>query len=145
MGRYQNIFINMNTFTKMLVITSNPSNISKVENYLNNIKEQYTSIDERYPDILISLTEAVNNAIIHGNKEDETKKVKINMVGNASSLEVHVSDEGPGFDAEEVPDPTSPDNIECCGGRGVFIMTSLADRLSYRNNGSTVEMYFKLR
>ena len=129
----------------MLVITSNPSNISKVENYLNNIKEQYTSIDERYPDILISLTEAVNNAIIHGNKEDETKKVKINMVGNASSLEVHVSDEGPGFDAEEVPDPTSPDNIECCGGRGVFIMTSLADRLSYRNNGSTVEMYFKLR
>jgi len=129
----------------MLVITSDPSNISKVESYLHSFKQQFDSIDDRYPDILISLTEAVNNAIIHGNKEDESKKVKINMVGSAQSLEVHVSDEGPGFDAEDVPDPTSPENIECCGGRGVFIMTSLADRLSYKNNGSTVEMYFKLR
>ena len=100
-------------------------------------------MDERYPDILISLTEAVNNAIIHGNKADESKKVKIDMQEEKSGIAVSVTDEGQGFDPEEVPDPTSPENLECCGGRGVFIMSSLADKLSYINNGTTVKMYFK--
>ena len=130
-------------FRKMLVINSNPNNLLKVETYLNNAKSEIADMDERYPDILISLTEAVNNAIIHGNKADESKKVKIDMVEQKSGIAVSVTDEGQGFNPEEVPDPTSPENLECCGGRGVFIMSSLADKLSYINNGSTVKMYFK--
>jgi len=134
----------MKLFRKMLVINSNPNNLLQVETYLNNAKSEMAELDERYPDILISLTEAVNNAIIHGNKADESKKVKIAMEQQESGIAVSVTDEGKGFDPEEVPDPTSPENLECCGGRGVFIMSSLADKLSYINNGTTVKMYFKL-
>jgi len=130
-------------FKKMLVIDSNPNNILKVESYLQAIKTEHNQLSGRFADILISLTEAVNNAIIHGNCADEKKKVKINMEQIATGLSVSVTDEGCGFDPKEVPDPTSPENLECCGGRGVFIMNSLADKLSYSNNGCTVKMFFK--
>jgi len=130
-------------FKKMLVIDSNPNNILKVESYLQHIHTEHDELGDRFADILISLTEAVNNAIIHGNKADERKKVKINMEQIESGLSVSVTDEGGGFDPKNVPDPTSPENLECCGGRGVFIMNSLADQLSYSNNGTTVEMFFK--
>ncbi len=134
----------MKLFKKMLVLQSNPNNILQVELYLKDIKQSYVNIEERYPDILISLTEAVNNAIIHGNKADENKKVHIELVEKGKGLSVSVSDEGEGFDPSDVADPTCPDNIECCGGRGVYIMSCLADSISYNNNGSTVEMFFEL-
>jgi len=134
----------MKLFKKMLVIDSNPNNILKVETYLQNIKNEHIDLSERYADILISLTEAVNNAIIHGNKADERKKVRINMQQSLREFAVSVSDEGAGFDPDDIPDPTKPENLECCGGRGVMIMTSLADKLFYRNNGSTVEMIFNI-
>lgn len=130
--------------SKMLTISSNPNNILKVENYLRDAQHDMNIDDLRFPDILISLTEAVNNAIIHGNNADESKRVEINMEGQSTGVAISVTDEGPGFDPEEVPDPTAPENIECCGGRGVFIMSQLADRISYANNGSTVQMFFKL-
>lgn len=128
----------------MLVIDSNPNNILKVENYLQTVKRDYGLLGDRYSDILISITEAVNNAIIHGNKADENKKVKISMGKASKGITFSVSDEGKGFDPNEIPDPTCLERIECCGGRGVYIMSKLADKLSFRNNGSTVEMFFKL-
>lgn len=127
----------------MLIINSNPNNILKVESYLQSIEIEHAKLKDRFADILISLTEAVNNAIIHGNNADETKKVWINMSQIENGFSISVSDEGRGFDPSNVPDPTAEENIECCGGRGVFIMNSLADQLAYTNNGSTVEMFFK--
>ena len=130
--------------SKMLTISSNPNNILEVENYLRDAQLDLKIDEVRFPDILISITEAVNNAIIHGNNADESKEVKINMVGQSTGIAISVSDEGKGFDPEELPDPTAPENIECCGGRGVYIMSRLADELSFANNGSTVQMFFKL-
>lgn len=130
--------------SKMLTISSNPNNILKVENYLRDAQRDMNIDDQRFPDILISLTEAVNNAIIHGNKADESKNVEINMEGQHTGIAISVTDEGRGFDPAQIPDPTAPENIECCGGRGVFIMSRLADKISFANNGSTVQMFFKL-
>ena len=130
--------------SKMLTISSNPNNILEVENYLRDAQLDLKIDEVRFPDILISITEAVNNAIIHGNNADETKRVKINMVGKSRGISISVSDEGQGFDPERIPDPTAPENIECCGRRGVYIMSRLADKLSFENNGSTVQMFFKL-
>lgn len=127
----------------MLKITSNPNNISEVEGYLQELMRELDINNNRYPDILISLTEAVNNAIIHGNKKDERKTVRIACKSNENGVAFRVSDEGCGFDHNAIPDPTSPEKIECCGGRGVLIMNALADELCYRDNGRTVEMYFK--
>ena len=128
----------------MLTISSNPNNILKVENYLRNAQHDLNIDETKFPDILISLTEAVNNAILHGNKADESKNVEISMEEKFSGVAISVTDEGKGFDPNEIPDPTAPENIECCGGRGVFIMSRLADKISFENNGSTVQLFFKL-
>ena len=130
--------------SKMLTISSNPNNILKVENYLRNAQHDLNIDETKFPDILISLTEAVNNAILHGNNADESKNVEISMVEKFSGVAISVTDEGKGFDPNEIPDPTAPENIECCGGRGVFIMSRLADKISFENNGSTVQLFFKL-
>ncbi len=130
--------------SKMLTISSNPNNILKVENYLRNAQHDMNIDESKFPDILISLTEAVNNAILHGNNADESKKVEISMEEHTFGVAISVTDEGKGFNPNEIPDPTAPENIECCGGRGVFIMSTLADKISFENNGSTVQMFFKL-
>ncbi len=129
----------------MLTIPSIPSRIAEVENFLQRVASKLDIGQDRYPDMLISLTEAVNNAIIHGNQEDHTKLVRIKMIRKNGSIKFTVSDEGRGFCMENVPDPTKPENIECSGGRGVYIMSQLCDKITFQNNGSTVEMHFKVQ
>jgi len=97
---------------------------------------------EVYDNILISLTEAVNNAILHGNKADVKKFVNINCVEKKQKVVIRISDEGVGFNPQKVADPTLPENIDCCGGRGVFIMQQLSDKIKFLDNGRTVEMHF---
>ncbi|MCO6463447.1 MAG: ATP-binding protein [Saprospiraceae bacterium] len=129
----------------MLTITSNPNNILKVESYLKMLDFDLQFDEDKYADILISLTEAVNNAIIHGNKRDESKKVHIYVQSNEDGITFKVEDEGAGFNPTKVPDPTCPENIDCCGGRGVYIMKALADDISFYDNGRSVEMFFSLK
>jgi serine/threonine-protein kinase RsbW len=128
----------------MLQLSSNPRNVSQVEAFLQNVIEDYKISPDRYGNILISLTEAVNNAIIHGNRQDENKCVKIHCEKRNRSLAFRVSDEGRGFDYSNVPDPTSPENLLKIGGRGVFLIRQLSDRVNYFNNGSTVEIHFNI-
>jgi serine/threonine-protein kinase RsbW len=129
----------------MLKISSNPNNILEVESYLKSMKLDFIFNAEKYADILISLTEAVNNAIIHGNKSDENKTVVIHARKKLNGVTFCVVDEGHGFNPNFVPDPTCAKNIECCGGRGVFIMKTLCDQISFDDNGRKVEMFFELR
>ncbi len=129
---------------KSLELPSCVSSICELERFVDAVTKRYRINKEKYPDILISLTEAVNNAIVHGNKKDIRKYVKIYMNKTPGSLTFIISDEGNGFNPMSVPDPTIPENINCCGGRGVFLMKQLADRVHYHNNGSTVEISFEL-
>lgn len=129
---------------RMLTISSNPNNILELESHLQKWASIHKIQPERYADILISLTEAVNNAIIHGNKSDESKKVFIDYIEASDGLTFCVTDEGHGFNPGGVPDPTCEENIECCGGRGVYIMKALADRICFKDHGRSVEMYFSL-
>ncbi|MBC7884607.1 MAG: ATP-binding protein [Saprospiraceae bacterium] len=129
----------------MLTISSNPNNILEVESYLKKLDFDFGFNEEKFADILISLTEAVNNAIIHGNKSDESKLVHIYVREEKNGLSFCVTDEGGGYNPGGVPDPTCKENIECCGGRGVFIMKALSDNITFGNNGRSVEMYFDLK
>lgn len=106
--------------------------------------EQYRIQPDLHCNILVSLTEAVNNAMIHGNCGDESKNVHIKLKKQRNTLAIQVSDEGRGFDPASIPDPTAPENITECGGRGVFLIQQLSDNVHFRNNGSTVEMLFKI-
>ncbi|MCO6476336.1 MAG: ATP-binding protein [Phaeodactylibacter sp.] len=128
----------------MLKLSSNPRNIALVESFVEQVVERYKLSPDVYGNILISLTEAVNNAIIHGNCEDESKTVRIQFRKRKGHLAVRVTDEGCGFDYQSVPDPTAPENLLQVGGRGVFLMQQLSDSVEFHNNGSTVEMQFKI-
>jgi len=128
----------------MLVLPSRISSIAKIESFVQRVSQKYQVSEDRYPNILISLTEAVNNAIIHGNNQDEKKEVNIELCKTDSGLSFSVSDQGHGFNPKQIPDPTSADRIECCGGRGVFLMRELCDKISYSNEGRTVKMFFEL-
>lgn len=129
---------------EMLTLASKTENICKLEAFVEHIANKYNVNAEIYGNMLISLTEAVTNAIRHGNNNDERKMVKINLQIQKNKLAFSVSDEGEGFDYTNVPDPTKPENILKIGGRGVFLMKQLADCIAFHNHGSTVEMEFRL-
>ncbi|MFM2268529.1 MAG: hypothetical protein RL757_1970 [Bacteroidota bacterium] len=128
----------------ILKLRSNAGNIQQIEHYVNKIAEQHRLAPDTYGNILISLTEAVNNAMIHGNKLDESKFVEVRTVLENGKLQFSIADQGCGFDPKSVPDPTTKENCSKCGGRGVFLMRKLADRCHFKDNGRTVEMDFKL-
>ena len=128
----------------MLRLSSDPRNVTRVEGFVERIAEKYKIAPDLYGNILISLTEAVNNAIIHGNGNDSSKTVEVNLREEINSISFQVRDEGRGFDYQNLPDPTSPENLTRIGGRGVFLMHQLSDRVDFQDNGSTVEMRFAL-
>ena len=109
-------------------LNSIPGNVDKVSNIVENLASKFRLAPDTYGNILISLTEAVNNAILHGNKQDESKMVEVKAETKNGRLAITVIDEGKGFDYNNVPDPTSPELICQCGGRGVFLMRRSEER-----------------
>jgi len=134
----------MSATHKVLNLSSCPKSIAKVEPFVNTIVDRYHISQDIYGNILISITEAVTNAIRHGNRNDASKNVSIRVSPTKDGLSFLISDEGNGFDYQNVPDPTAPENILKIGGRGVFLMRQLADQVQFTNNGSTVEIQFRL-
>lgn len=129
---------------KNLQITSDPENLRIVENLIDQLSEEHKIESDLYGKILVATVEAVNNAIIHGNKSDKNKKIDIWVSTDLKKVKVRVRDEGEGFEYDNVPDPTAPENIENIHGRGVFLMRQLSDNIKFRNKGSEVELTFKL-
>jgi serine/threonine-protein kinase RsbW len=126
-----------------LKIQSNIDNLNKVENLIDNLSKRLGVSDEVYGKVLVSTIEAVNNAIIHGNKNIEAKAVYLACSSNGSSLTIIVKDEGEGYNFNNLPDPTTGENIEKLNGRGVFIMKKLADDIEFNELGNEVKMTFK--
>jgi serine/threonine-protein kinase RsbW len=130
---------------KVIKISSKIENLRKVEKVIDEISNEFHISEDLYGNILIAALEATNNAIMHGNKLDESKDVSIefDLVGN--KLYVKVEDEGPGFDYAHIPDPTSPENIENVNGRGIFLMEKLSDTIKFSRNGASVELEFNMK
>lgn len=128
----------------MLELSSNTSELRQLERFVKKIADQYRLDEGQYGNVLISLTEAVSNAIIHGNKQDSNKKVCISLTEEKNKISISVSDQGKGFDVHDIPDPTTEERLFCIGGRGVFIMKRLCDGVCYCNNGTTVKLEFKI-
>ena len=125
-------------------IPSIKENVSVVESFIENVGEKIRIEEAIYGNVLVSVTEAVNNAIVHGNKEDKNKKVRLGLKQNKKSVRFIVEDEGMGFDYNTLPDPTNPKNIEKVKGRGIFLIKSLSDKTTFKQGGRVVEMLFKL-
>lgn len=129
----------------MLKLSSDPGNIQAVTQLVEQVSKQYKLNEEVHINLMISLTEAVNNAIIHGNGLDKSKTVEIELHRRGNKLCVSVKDQGKGFNPSKLPDPTCPEQICQCGGRGVFLINELCDKVEYVDNGSTVNMQFKVK
>jgi serine/threonine-protein kinase RsbW len=90
--------------------------------------------------IKLALEEALVNAIKHGNQMDRSKKVHVACRAHADRFEVQITDEGPGFDPQDVPDPTAPENLERPCGRGLLLMRYYMTEVVYHDRGRAVRM-----
>lgn len=128
-----------------LQLPSKVDSITSVENFVDSLKDEYNIGDDTYANMLTCLSEATINAIVHGNKLDEAKKVYINLeVQSGKRLQFTIADEGDGFDYNRLPDPTAPENLENLTGRGVFIIKHLADQCIFNLKGNEIELHFKV-
>lgn len=116
--------------------------LTDVELMIDMVCEDLKLNEDHYGNILIAVTEAVNNAIIHGNGNNEHKKVNVVVETGEDRVVFIVMDEGSGFDFNNLPDPTAPENIEKPDGRGIFLMKNLSDEVDFDLNGSKVSITF---
>lgn len=123
-------------------IPSISENIRIVESFIDNVKEKFNVDDDLYGNIMVAITESVNNAMKHGNKLDKTKNVILSATCDENALTIRVEDQGEGFDYDNLPDPTAPENIDKVGGRGVFLMKHLSDEVRFEDEGRISEMVF---
>ena len=125
-------------------IPSLTENIRIVESFIDNAQKKYNFNDDIYGNIMIAVTESVNNAIVHGNGSDKNKNVSLSLRLTDNSLTFTVEDQGSGFDYNNLDDPTAPENLEKIGGRGIFLMKHLSDEVAFQNDGKKVELSFYL-
>ncbi len=123
-------------------IPSLSENIRMIESFIDNAKEKYQLDDDIYGNIMIAVTEAVNNAIKHGNQNNSSKNVSLSLFLEEGLIRFCIEDEGTGFDYNHLPDPTAPENLEKPGGRGIFLMKHLSDEVTFKEKGKVVELSF---
>ena len=114
-----------------LEIESDPNNLITVEEFVNYFTVDLNIDPDKLSGLLLAVTEATTNAIIHANKCDINKKVKIKVELIEKQLFIHIFDEGKGFDPSKVPDPTQPENLLKDSGRGLYLMKVYMDDLKY--------------
>jgi serine/threonine-protein kinase RsbW len=125
-----------------LNVSSSLNKISEVESLIEKVSSSLELNDEIYGNILISVTEAFNNAVIHGNKNNIELNVDIAVENDERMLFFTISDKGNGFDYNNLPDPTAPENLERECGRGIFLIRNLADSVDFNNTGNIIKIGF---
>lgn len=126
-----------------LKIKSDIKSFGEIENFIMELYKKEGFSRKTFCRMYLSVSEAVNNAIKHGNKLDPSKYVDITFVDTINSYLFQIKDQGLGFDYESIPDPTLEENIKKESGRGIYIMEKYADMIDFENNGSTVKLIFK--
>jgi len=132
-----------------LKLHSQPENISLLEPFVKRVCNSYRVSDEFFNDIMLVLTEAVNNSIHHGNRCCPEKQVLVKSeVVKENLISFIIQDEGKGFDPSKLPDPTAPENIGEPNGRGVFLMRQFAHDIVVRQQeetpGCQVVVHFRI-
>jgi serine/threonine-protein kinase RsbW len=114
-----------------LEIPSNPNSLPEVEDLLLQIGKDYNIEKIKFNNFILSVNEATTNAMLHGNRGQVDKKVKITLVVSENEIKATIKDEGRGFDPQTVPDPTEPENLFKESGRGLYIMNTCMDSVIY--------------
>jgi serine/threonine-protein kinase RsbW len=126
-----------------ITIPSSLDYLPKVDEYVEGKLRELGVDEDRLADIAVSVTEAVTNAVLHGNKNDLTKKVQVKLKADSSRVEITVEDQGNGFNPESIQSPVEEGNLLKEAGRGIFILKSLMDEVDFvilPRKGTTVKM-----
>ena len=126
-----------------MVLPSDYQSLVDVEKLVGSVCEEFGVQDDAFGNVLIAVSEAVNNAIQHGNQNNPDAKVEVKVANQADVFCIQIKDQGTGFSYESLPDPTAPENLLKDSGRGVFLMQHLADEVEFVNTGSVVNLYFR--
>lgn len=132
------------TNSKTLTLPSSFDNIERIEPFVDELQQWAEFGDDTYGNIMLALSEAVTNAILHGNQQDESKNVLIKARQNDSRLVVSIKDEGEGFDPAALPDPLQEENLLKEGGRGVYLIEQFSDDVTYSEGGTKITIEFSL-
>jgi serine/threonine-protein kinase RsbW len=124
---------------KILVINSDVIELKKVEAFLTNIFKEYNLEKKYFNKVYLCISEAVINSIKHGNKNDRSKNVSIEVSYDMPEINIMIEDEGNGFDLNEISDPTSEKNIKNESGRGIFIIRTLTNQIEYNEKGNRIQ------
>jgi len=128
-----------------LEIESTPNNLITVEEFVNYFSVELGLDQEKISGLLLAVTEATTNAIIHGNKNNKLKLVRIYVYVDGKTITIKIKDEGKGFDPTIVPDPTDPENLLKDSGRGLYLMRVYMDGLEYNKTPEGTETILTLK
>jgi len=128
----------------VLELPSDPRVIEGAVGYLSDRLRAYDFDGSRLTlNFRVGMAEVLANAMIYGNGSDPDKRVRVEVELSRDAVSVQVQDEGTGFDPGHVPDPTLPENLDLCGGRGIFLIRTLMDEVRYNDAGNCVRLVLR--
>lgn len=133
--------------THSLNLSSDTKNLAVLESFLTDVLRGHSMDEAAYHNAVVVFTEAVNNAMHHGNKRDASKTVEVDGRVEGTMLVLTIKDEGDGFNEAELPDPLHPDNLLREGGRGVFLIKAFSESVEFRNtdSGTVTTIHLKMQ
>lgn len=133
------------SYKKELILKSTYEDLNKLEGFLNDLQSKLNFNDEFYARLMLTVSEAATNGIVHGNGLDPNKKVTLVAEYKDDLLKISSHDEGTGFEPQEVPNPLADENLLKTSGRGVFLMSEYADSVEYEDEGRKLILEFSLK
>lgn len=127
-----------------LTLKSAYEEVEKLEGLLNKLQKELEFDDEFYARLMLAVSEAATNAIVHGNKLDQSKNATVAAYLDDNKLTFVTTDEGQGFKPDELPDPVAEENLFNTSGRGVFLMKEYADEVLFEDDGRKLTLSFYL-
>jgi serine/threonine-protein kinase RsbW len=125
-----------------------PNDLETIEDAVDFVMERCSACEARSPrvrlNLRVGLTEALTNAVLYGNAEDPSKRVRVEVAVDRSVITARVTDQGEGFDPCNLPDPTTPPNLTEPKGRGIYLMRQLLDEVHYNDRGNSVTLVLRL-
>lgn len=121
-----------------LSLNSTYQESEKVPDFVTDIQEKSQLEEDTTGNLMLLLSEAVTNAIVHGNKLDEKKKVEVEVQINSKKIVSTVKDQGDGFDPEAANNPLKEENLLKDSGRGIFLIREISDSIDYLDNGTKI-------
>lgn len=131
--------------TKSIILSSSFEEVKRVEPFVKELQQWAGFSDELFGNVMLTLNEAVTNAIVHGNKEDASKKVFVKARLDDGNLKISIRDEGEGFDPDTLPNPLEDENLLKEGGRGVYLIEQFSDELKFSEEGTKLTIQFYLQ